>query len=145
MKRNFLISHRIKHKVVLLVVLTVFVIQVSDYLVSCNNSLWVGIPFQKEIVCRHSSSICASLISQICQRGILRLNLTSILYTTDIKLADTKLRELRGSFVEVKEKSVVVIYVFCKDNKLNDVWREEHTQKKFRVSDGVELTHDRML
>ena len=104
--RNSLISHRIKHKVFLLVMLTVFAVQVSDYLVSCNKSL------DKKILSERRQSVSTlSLfvhqLSQICQLSILRLNLTSILCTTDFKLADIELRELRGLFAEVKEKSVV--------------------------------------
>ena len=131
--RNSLISHRIKHKVFLLVMLTVFAVQVSAYLVSCNKSL------DKKILSERRQSVSTlSLfvhqLSQICQLSILRLNLTSILCTTDFKVADIALRELRGLFAEVKEKSVVGFrshlhffgnYMICV---------ERTTQKKILIS-----------
>ena len=116
--------------------LTVFAVQVSDYLVSCNKSL------DKKTLSERRQSVCTlplfvHQLSQICQLSILRLNLTSILCTTEFKVADIALRELRGLFAEVKEKSVVgfrshshffgktINYMICV---------ERTTQKKILIS-----------
>ena len=106
--RCSLILPRIQHKVVSLVLQTVFAVRVYDYSVSWNNK---ALAF--EYPCRHGGfSLFVRQISQMCYCCILRLNLTSYLcsefYGHDrLQTCRHKTRELWGSFAEVREKSVL--------------------------------------